>query len=245
MDIKLLGAPAEISGFVSTKLRNSCFFPAMLVAAIAAAQQPPYLYLRQVTTAGVQTLARNHAIQVANHDRIHLQICIRARNVAEKIEQPEVRAANQDPGYFAHRPGPNISLSIQHVIGNERQDVPFRLNSSGLGKDLDVYWVDADIDILEEKAARLQKAEQLVTWIASQPGGERQSQLLQHSPGTLAIYFEEQYINNPPGDYQITAKYTPTTGQNGSGGLTSAPVRIHVMDAGDFFDALKTKLVPR
>jgi len=217
----------------------------MLVAIVTAAQQPPYLFLRQITPAGVQTLPPNHAIQVANHDRIHLQICIRARNVAEKIEQPEVRAANQNPGYFDHRPGPNISLSIQRVIGNDRRDVPFRLSSSGLGKDLDIYWVDADIDMLEEKAVRLQKAEQFVAWIASQPGGERQSQLLQGSLGTLTSYFEEQYINNPPGDYQITAKYNPTTGQNGRAGLTSAPVRIHVMDAGDFFDTLKTKLVPR
>ena len=80
-------------------------------------------------------------------------------------------------------PGPNIALSIQRVVGNEHRDVPFRLNSSGLGRDLDVYWVDADIDILEEKAVRQQKAEQFVAWIVSQSGGERQSQLLQRSPG--------------------------------------------------------------
>jgi hypothetical protein len=219
--------------------------PAVLLAATAAAQQPPYLFLRQVTPAGMQTFAPDHPIQVVNHERIHLQICIRARNIAEKLEQPEVRAANQGPRYFDHRPGPNIALSIQRVIGNERRDVLFRLNSSGLGKDLAVYWVDTDIDILEEKALRQQKAEQFVAWIASQPGGERQSQLLQRSPGTLARYFEEQYINNPPGDYQISAKYTPTTAENGRGSLTSAPVLIHVIDAGDFFDTLKSKLVPR
>jgi hypothetical protein len=223
----------------------SRLFPVVFLAATAAAQQSPYLFLRQLTPVGVQTLAANRALQVANHDRIHLQICIRARNVAEKLEQPEVRAANQGPGYFDHRPGPNIALSIQHVIGNERRDVPFRLNSSGLGKDLDVYWVDADIDILEEKAVRQQKAEQFVAWIASQPGGERRSQLLQRSPGSLAGYFEEQYINNPPGDYQITAKYTPTAAANRRDSLTSAPVRIHIINAGDFFDTLKTKLVPR
>src|SRR5215470_8550375 len=217
----------------------------MLVTAVASAQQPPYLFLRQITPAGVQALAPNRSIQVANHDRIRLQICIRARSVAEKLEQPEVRAANQAPGYFDHRPGPNVALSIQRVIGNERLDTPFRLNSSGLGKDLDVYWVDADIDILEEKPVRQQKAEQFVAWIASQPGGERQSQLLQRSPGTLVSYFEEQYINNPPGDYQISAKYTPTIADNSMGTLTSAPVRIHVIDTGDFFDALKSKLVPR
>ena len=122
-------------------MSTSRFFPALLLAATAAAQQAPYLFLRQVTPAGVQTLAPNRPIQVPNHERIQLQICLRARNVADKFEQPEVRAANQGPGYFDHRPGPNIALSIQRVVGNEHRDVPFRLNSSGLGNDLDVYWL--------------------------------------------------------------------------------------------------------
>ena len=219
--------------------------PALVLAAFAAAQQPPYLFLRRVTRAGVQALAPNRPVQMANNERIHLQICIRARNVAEKLEQPEVPALNQAPGYFEHRPGPNVALSIKRVVGNERQDVPFRLNSSGLGKDLAIYWVDADIDILEEKAVRQQKAEQFVAWMVSQPGGERQSQLLQRNKGSLASYFEEQYINNPPGDYEITAKYTPTTAENGKGALASTPIRIRVIDAGDFFAVTKTKLAPR
>lgn len=221
------------------------FFPALLLAAMAAAQQPPYLFLRRTTKTGFKALAPNRPIQFANNERIHLQICIRARSVTDKFEQPEVRAENQGPGYFEHRLGPNITLSIERLNGNDRQAVPFRLNSSGLGKDLAVYWVDADIDILEEKTVRQQKAEQFVAWVVSQPGGERQSQILQRSRESLANYFEEQYVNNPPGDYQIAAKYTPTTAENWKGALTSAPVRMRVIDAGDFFDALKTKLAPR
>jgi hypothetical protein len=57
----------------------------------------------------------------------------------------------------------------------------------------------------------------------------------------LVEHFEESYVNNPPGDYEITARYTPTTAENWKGTLVSAPVRLRVVNAGDFFDVIKAK----
>src|SRR5205823_4983470 len=96
------------------------------------------------------------------------------------------------------------------------EEAPFRVTSSGGGKDLTVYYVQADIDILEEKEIRLKRAKQFVEWMASQVRGDTGSQLLKTPDGKsrMASYFEEQYINNPPGEYELTARYTPTTPDN-------------------------------
>jgi hypothetical protein len=218
------------------------FLLGLAAGAVAVAQQPPFLFLRLVTPAGTQDLAPNHVVQVKNNERIRLQVCIRARSVADRFEQPEIQALNQAPDYFRNRPGPNIKLSIKRIVGNDRREVAFRVDSSGLGKDLAVYYVDADVDILEDRTVRQRKAEQFVEWMVSQPGGAAQSRLLQSGKGSLASYFESQYIHNPPGEYEIAATYTPTTAENWRGVLISTPCRIQAIDGGDFFDLLKEKL---
>ena len=95
------------------------FFLGLAAAAMAVAQQPPYLFLRLVTPAGTQVLAPNQVVQVKNSERIRLQVCIRARSVADRFEQPAIQAVNQAPGYFQNRPGPNITLSIKRIAGND------------------------------------------------------------------------------------------------------------------------------
>ena len=121
--------------------------------------------------------------------------------------------------------------------------MPFRVNSSGGGKDLAVYFVNVDLDMLEEKTVRLQRAAQFVDWMLAQSPDDARSHLLETPAGKqrLIEHFEESYTNNPPGDYEITARYTPTTPQNWRGTLVSAPARLRVVNAGDFFDAIKVQ----
>lgn len=229
------------------------FLTALALAALVAppwaqARQAgaPYLYIRLITAQGTQTPPRGQPSLVPNNQQLRLQICVEARTVEERIEQPEIRALNQHPEYFKHRPPPNISLSVRRITADGKREVPFRVNSSGGGKDLTIYSVDADIDLLEDKATRLRKAERFVEWLAAQSPGNPRSHLLQSAPGRqqLAAYFEEQYVNNPPGDYEIIARYAPTTAENWRGSLVSAPFLIKVVDTGDFFDALRTRLIP-
>lgn len=229
------------------------FLTALALAALVAppwaqARQAgtPYLYIRLVTAHGTQTPPPGRPSLVPNNERIQFQVCVEARTVEERLEQPEIQALNQHPEYFKHRPPPNVSLSVRRITAAGRQEVPFRVNSSGGGKDLTVYSVNADIDLLEDKAARLRKAEQFVEWMAARLPGDPRSHLLQSAPGRqqLAGYFEEQYVNNPPGDYEIIARYTPTTAENWRGALVSAPFLIKVIDNGDFFDVLRTRLGP-
>jgi|SRR5579859_2589339 len=234
-------------------------FPApilgLLGAFCAAAQTPraPYLYFRLNTPRGMQTLAPGLPAQVASNKVIQLEVCIRANKVEDQFEQPQIRALNQHPEFFSNRPPPNIEITLRRVLPNggadsesgdgngSKNDMPFRVNSSGGGKNLEVYFVNVDLDMLEEKSVRLQKAEKFVAWMLAQSPDDAQSHLLATPAARqrLIEHFEESYINNPPGDYEITARYTPTTPENWSGTLVSAPVKLRVVNAGDFFEAIR------
>lgn len=211
----------------------------------AAAQRAPApsLYFRLVSPRGIQTLGRERSVESPSNAPIRLQVCVRAMRVEDHFEQPDLEADNKGPEYFAHRPPPNIVVAIRSIDSGE--DVQFRVNSSGGGKDLAVYFVDAEIDLLEEKSVRLRKAEDFVDWMLAQPGGERQSQLLRDAKQRLVEQFAEQYIYNPPGEYEIRARYTPSTAGNWAGTLESRPARIRVVESRDFFEAIKAKVGKR
>lgn len=203
----------------------------------------------------MQTLEPGRAAQVASNEAIRLEVCIRARAVEDRFEQPQIRALNQHPEYFANRPPPNIALTLHRVLRDgrpgdgpaSRKAMPFRVNSPGGGKDLAVYFVNVDLDMLEERTVRLQRAAQFVDWMIAQAPADARSHMLETSSAKqrLIEHFEESYINNPPGDYEITARYTPTTPENWKGTLVSAPARLRVVDAGDFFDVIKAKQVAK
>jgi hypothetical protein len=222
-----------------------------LLGAFGAAAQngpgTPYLYFRLITPRGIQALEPDRPAQVSSNETIRFEVCIRARTVEDRFEQPEIRALNQYPEYFTRRPPPNIVLTLNRILPGGQpgsgKDMPFRVNSSGGGKDLTIYFVNVDLDMLEERAVRLQRAEQFVAWMLAQVPADTRSHMLETASARqrLVEHFEESYVNNPPGDYEITARYTPTTAENWKGTLVSAPVRLRVVNAGDFFDVIKAK----
>ena len=107
--------------------------------------------------------------------------------------------------------------------------------------------MDADIDLLEDKNVRLERVKRFVDWMATQAANEPRAQLLQSPAGKerMVSYFEDQYISNPPGEYEIVARYTPSSPGNWRGELTSAPFHLTIINAGDFFDKLKAQLTAR
>ena len=56
----------------------------------------------------------------------------------------------------------------------------------------------------------------------------------------LPVY-EEMYLNNPVGTYEITARYAPSTPGNWKGVLTTDALKIRVIFKADFFDPMKPK----
>lgn len=237
-----------LAGLYTAVMRNQGAIM-LLVGALGAqwatSQHPaaPSLYFRLASPRGSRTMGALQSAELSSSERIHLQICVRARGVEDHFEQPDLAAENKGPEYFAHRPPPNVVLAIRRI--DSREDVRFRVISSGGGKSLEVYYVDAEIDLLEEKAVRQQRAEEFVEWMLTEPGGEYQSHLLRAAKPRLVDQFEEQYIHNPVGEYEISARYTPSTPANWAGTLESRPVRFRVVEAVDFFEAIKAKLAVR
>ena len=220
------------------------------VAAIAAApggraQTPalPYLYITPAAGDGKQIEA------TPNHERIALRVCLRTRAVSDPIEQLDIQALNQHPDYFRQRPGPNVTLTVTQVAPQRRTDLPFRVNSSGGGKSLTVHYVSVDIDLLEDRAVRRQRAQGFVEWIAAearrQGAASQTLSILQDNPQRMQAMidqFEDQYVNNPPGEYEIVAQYRPVSpGPHWTGTLVSRPFRVRVVAGPDFFDRARAK----
>ena len=207
-----------------------------IFAIVSQAQQlEPHLFIRLAQ--GSPASAAQHA---SSNERIPLQICIQAKDVADPFERPRIEALNHAPG----GPPANVKLYISRVNPGGRQQVAFRVNSSGEGKSLAVWWVDADVDLLEDKNVRLQRVKQFVDWMATQAANSPRAQLLQTPAGKdrMVSYFEEQYIANPPGEYEIVARYAASSAGNWKGELTSPPFRLSITNAGDFLDTLKAQL---
>ena len=211
---------------------------------LAQTSQLPRLYIALAGKSG-DVAGSSNPVPVPSNERLSLRVCLEVRTVADAFEQLEVRALNQHPDYFKNRAGPNVTLSVRQITGTSAVEVPFRLYSSGGGgKDPTVSYVSADIDILEDKAIRQNKLQQFAEWFLAEADPRVASPLLEHPQGLQAVmeYFDEGYVSNPQGDYEITARYSPTTQTYWRGTLVSAPFRIRVIQAGDFFDQLKKKL---
>ncbi|HEV2200868.1 MAG TPA: hypothetical protein VGR73_13690 [Bryobacteraceae bacterium] len=214
-------------------------------AAFAQQAGLPTLYVSMAAACQNDAGTQRQPVPASNNQRIPLKICLRARTVEEAFEPLSIAAQNQGANFFQNRPGPSVTLSVKRIGNGSRSDVRFRVNSSGGGKDLTVHFVYADLDILEDQAVRDERARQFAAWMTEQAGKEdpaRASRVYPQAAGAIVPYFEEQYVNNPPGDYEIVARYAPTTAGNWKGSLVSKPFLIHVVDQGDFFEKLKAQL---
>ena len=52
----------------------------------------------------------------------------------------------------------------------------------------------------------------------------------------MISYWDQMYVNNPPGDYEIIATYSSQKPDHWNGKLQSKPLRISIMKSGNFFD---------
>ena len=86
-------------------------------------------------------------------------------------------------------------------------------------------------------------------WIAAearrQGAASQTLSILQDNPQRMQAMidqFEDQYVNNPPGEYEIVAQYRPVSpGPHWTGTLVSRPFRVRVVAGPDFFDRARAK----
>jgi hypothetical protein len=224
------------------------FVTLALVMTTVGAQKPtlPYLYFEVWNENGKLSPDHSGFITVANNERIRLRVCMRVKSVEDAFEYLEIEALNRHPDYFKNRTPPNITIQVKQVTEGKR-DVPFRILSTGGGKSLTVYDVDATLDILEAKEIREKRIREFLTWMweyvaKENPGGVPYFMADKDAfvKRSLPIY-EESYINNPVGFYEITARYAPSTAGNWRGILRTKPLKVRVIHKADFFDLMRPK----
>jgi len=205
----------------------------------------PYLYFEVWNEKGkIISPDENGFINVPNNERIRLRVRMRVKSVEAAFEMLEIQALNQHPDYFKHRPPPNITIRVMQVIARAKRAVPFRIVSSGGGKNVTVYDVDATLDILEPKETREKHIREFLAWMWEWLARERPNSFMRDKEAfirqSLPVY-EESYINNPVGVYEVIARYAPSTAENWRGMLTTKPLKVRVIYKADYFDLIKAK----
>ncbi len=158
-----------------------------------------------------------------------------------------IRATNQHPDFFKERPGPTVSLEVTRVGTNERDLLPIRIFSSGQGYGNGVHYLSVSIDILEPESVRQNRLDQFTSQLRelaqasgfSAAGGMNESARLQgRSP------FNELYISNPPGVYDLRAAFQPDRAV-AQGRILTASALVRVLDGPDSLELLKQKLAEK
>jgi hypothetical protein len=159
-----------------------------------------------------------------------------------------IRAVNQHPDFFKERPGPTVSLEVTRPGTNERELLPVRIFSSGQGYGNGVHYLSVSIDILEAQTIRQNRLNQFISQFRelaaasgfSGAGAMNESARLQE----MQTYFDEAYIGNPPGLYNLKAVFQPDPAV-AQGRTLTASALVRVLDGPDSLELLKQKLVEK
>ncbi|HEY5883611.1 MAG TPA: hypothetical protein VIT88_02945 [Pyrinomonadaceae bacterium] len=224
------------------------FVTLVLLVINVGAQKPslPYLYFEVWNDNGKVRPDQSGFITVPNNERIRLRVYMKVKSVEDRFETLQIRALNQHPDYWKHRSPPNVTIQVKQVTAN-KTEVPFRILSSGGGKHLTVYDVDATLEILEAKEIREKRIHEFLTWMLEYVAKEHPGGLPHFMADKDAFvkrslpFYEEKYINNPVGIYEITARYAPSTAENWRGILRTKPLKLRVIHKADPFDFMKPK----
>ncbi|HEY2917413.1 MAG TPA: hypothetical protein VGK77_00320 [Candidatus Binatia bacterium] len=159
-----------------------------------------------------------------------------------------IRAINQHPDFFKERPGPTVSLELTRVSTDERELLPIRIFSSGQGYGDGVHYLSVSIDILEPQAVRQNRLSQFISHFRdlasasgfSGTGAINESARLQGAQ----TYFDEFYIGNPPGVYNLKTVFQPDPAV-AQGRILTASALVRVLEGPDSLDLLKQKLAEK
>ena len=226
------------------RLILACACVATSITAGAQTRAVPYLYLEIWNQQGVVRPGADGFITVANNERVTMRVMLKVPAVSDRFEQLEILAGNQHPDYFKNRPPANITIQVRQGTTS----CPVRIVSSGGGKNVTVYNVDADFDILEARDVRQQHVRDFLTWMFETMQTADPAATSRLAPDKEAFLtrsvpvYDEMYINNPVGLYEVTARYAPSTPENWRGVLTTPPIKLRVIFRADFFDVMKGRI---
>jgi len=157
-----------------------------------------------------------------------------------------IRAINQHPDFFKERPGPTVSLEVRRVGTNERELLPIRTFSSGQGYGDGVHYLSVSIDILEPESVRQNKLDQFTKelWELAQASGFSAGAMNESAKLQGRSPFDELYISNPPGVYDLRAVFQPDPAV-AQGRTLTAFALVRVLDGPDSLELIKQKLAEK
>jgi hypothetical protein len=154
-----------------------------------------------------------------------------------------IRATNQHSDFFKERPGPTVSLEVRRIGTNERELLPVRIFSSGQGYGNGVHYLSVSIDILESESVRQNKLDQFTKelWELAQASGFSAGAMNESAKLQGRSPFNELYISNPPGVYDLRAVFQLDHAVAHGKTLTASAL-VRVLDGPDSLEQLKQKL---
>lgn len=203
----------------------------------------PSLSVEFLDSNGKKISIEDGIVSVKSYEKIHLKVLLTVNSVEDQFEALSIEAQNQMKGSPFGQPSPNLSLSVVDTLKTTKT-LPCRITCSGSGKSLTVYYLSLDIELLEEKSLREKKVGEFVEWSAQESLLiERTKKMSEEEKksyfAAIRKHFDSFYLYNPPGLYELSARYQPATPDHWKGILQSAPVRFRVEEAGSSLDAMK------
>lgn len=219
-------------------------------AAQPVAQTSSYLAFKFRGVSDRKGQSASGAITIKRAERAHFQIQY-VTNAPYRAGRGvdygplSIRAVNQHPDFFKERPGPTVSLEVTRVDPNQRELLPVRVFSSGGGYGDGVHYLSVSIDILEPEIVRQERLRKFVSQMreAAQRSGFPTAPAKSGSDPARLPHFDEIYISNPVGVYQLKATFQPDPADRRP--RLSASAYINVLDGPDSLDLITQKLSPK
>lgn len=170
----------------------------MLLAALALLLQLKTSFLHQnvellpdyATIAPIKvSLPRDH--------RLDLNVIVHAPKDAAAIEELAIRAENQQAGYWSNRPGPNLFVTVKRA--GEEKPMRKRVLESGGGQSLREHNRDFTLEMLDSPDLRTKQIRHLI-------------KVPDASAEAAIARFDQGFVDNPPGHYDVVIEYKPATG---------------------------------
>ena len=162
-------------------------------------------------------------ITLPRDERLMLVISVVAPTADANVETLEIKADNQQAGYWSHRDGPNLFISVECDENGKHTAVPLKIYSSGSSQSLREHSCSVALELRDAPDVRHQRIASFLRANGADDGA--------------VAYFENYYIGNPVGTYDVGIEYRPTTGAFAGRKLIQR-LRIVVNDGPDSLDRM-------
>jgi hypothetical protein len=136
-------------------------------------------------------------VSLPRNQRLDLNVSVRAPNEKATVEALAIRAENQQTGYWTNRPGPNLFVTVKRA--GEEKAMRRRILEAGGGQSLLEQHRDFTLEMLDSPDQRTRQIRHLF-------------KVPDASSEAAIAHFDQSFVDNPPGHYEVVIEYKPATG---------------------------------